>query len=118
MISLVYNIAAPNDNPTYEELRLAMGRAQGRTEQIEYKPGTPGEPNRWDTDSYVLLENFPFGRIESRTSVSLLFRIINPAKIINELGWKPRHVGFVEEIDLHYKAWAAHKAVSKVGQKS
>jgi hypothetical protein len=35
--------------------------------------------------------------------------IINPAKAINELDWKPRHVGFVEEIDIYYKAWAAHK---------
>jgi len=39
-----------------------------------------------------------------------LFSIINPAKAINELGWRPRHVGFVEEIGTYYKAWAAHKA--------
>jgi nucleoside-diphosphate-sugar epimerase len=42
-----------------------------------------------------------------------LFSIINPAKAINELGWKPRHVGFVEEIDTYYKAWAAHKAAQE-----
>lgn len=29
---------------------------------------------------------------------------------MNELGWRPRHVGFVEEIGIYYKAWAAHKA--------
>lgn len=39
--------------------------------------------------------------------------IINPAKAINELGWRPRHVGFVEEIDIHYKAWAAHQAAAE-----
>lgn len=43
----------------------------------------------------------------------VLFSIINPAKAINELGWKPRHVGFVEEIDIYYKSWAAHKAAQE-----
>jgi len=38
------------------------------------------------------------------------FRIINPAKAMNELGWRPRHVGFVEEVDIYYKSWAAHRA--------
>lgn len=38
------------------------------------------------------------------------FSIINPARAINELGWQPRHVGFVAEIGTYYKAWAAHKA--------
>jgi len=42
-----------------------------------------------------------------------LFSIINPAKAINELGWRPRHVGFVEEIGTYYKAWAAHKAAQE-----
>ncbi|CAF1044537.1 unnamed protein product [Rotaria sp. Silwood1] len=83
----LYNIAAPNDNPTYEELRTAMAKAQGRKEKIEYKEADGNVPSRWDTDS-----------------------IINPAKAMNELGWRPRHVGFVEEIDTYYKAWAAHKA--------
>jgi UDP-glucose 4-epimerase len=82
----LYNLAAPNDNPTYEELRIAMAKAQGRTEAFEYKAAEKGVPTRWDTDS-----------------------IINPAKAINELGWRPRHVGFVEEIGTYYKAWAAHK---------
>ncbi|CAF1194877.1 unnamed protein product [Rotaria sp. Silwood1] len=86
----LYNLAAPNDNPTYEELRAAMAKAQGRKEKIEYKEAVPGVPSRWDTDS-----------------------IINPAKAMNELGWRPRHVGFVEEIDTYYKAWAAHKAADK-----
>jgi len=83
----LYNLAAPNDNPTYEELKTAMARAQGRTEKVEYKEADKDVPTRWDTDS-----------------------IINPAKAINELGWKPRHVGYVEEIDTYYKAWAAHKS--------
>jgi len=48
---LVYNLAAPNDNPTYEELRVAMAKAQGRTEKIEYKEADKNVRTRWDTDS-------------------------------------------------------------------
>lgn len=48
---IVYNLAAPNDNPTYEELRIAMAKAQGRTEQIQYKEVEKGVSTRWDTDS-------------------------------------------------------------------
>jgi len=48
---LVYNLAAPNDNPTYEELRAAMAKAQGRKEKIEYKEADKNVPTRWDTDS-------------------------------------------------------------------
>ncbi|CAF2753867.1 unnamed protein product [Rotaria sp. Silwood2] len=89
----LYNLAAPNDNPTYEELRTAMAKAQGRKEKIEYKEADANVPSRWDTDS-----------------------IINPAKAMNELGWRPRHIGFVEEIDTYYKAWAAYKAAQETSK--
>ncbi|CAF1381301.1 unnamed protein product [Rotaria sordida] len=89
----LYNLAAPNDNPTYDELRTAMAKAQGRKEKIEYKEAVGDTPSRWDTDS-----------------------IINPAKAMNELGWRPRHVGFIEEIDTYYKAWAAHKDAQKAAK--
>lgn len=48
---VVYNLAAPNDNPTYEELRIAMAKAQGRTEDIQYKEAEKDVPTRWGTDS-------------------------------------------------------------------
>lgn len=51
VVFLVYNLAAPNDNPTYEELRIAMAKAQGRTEEIQYKEVEKGVSTRWDTDS-------------------------------------------------------------------
>lgn len=47
----MYNLAAPNDNPTYEELRIAMAKAQGRTEDIQYKEAEKDVPTRWGTDS-------------------------------------------------------------------
>jgi len=87
----LYNLAAPNDNPTYEELRTAMAKAQGRTEAVEYKEAEKDVPTRWGTDS-----------------------IINPAKAIDEVGWRPRHVGFVEEIGTYYEAWAANKRTQEV----
>jgi hypothetical protein len=48
-------LAAPNDNPTYEELRSAMAKAQGRKEKIEYKEADKNVPTRWDTDSSVIV---------------------------------------------------------------
>ncbi len=47
-----------------------------------------------------------------------MFSIINPAKAMNELGWRPRHVGFVEEIDTYYKAWAAYKSAQQTTRSS
>ena len=82
----MWNLAAPNDNPTYEELRTNMARVSGQT--VEFKEKTPDDkvPVRWDTDS-----------------------IINPVKAINQLGWRPKHVGFVQEIETYYKSWNAYK---------
>ncbi len=82
----MWNVAAPNDNPTYEELRTNMARVSGQT--LEFKEKTPDDkvPVRWDTDS-----------------------IINPAKAIDQLGWRPKHVGFVQEIETYYKSWNAYK---------
>jgi nucleoside-diphosphate-sugar epimerase len=82
----IWNLASPNDNPTYEEVRTQMARVSGQ--QIEYQEKTnEGKvPARWDTDS-----------------------IINPAKAIDQLGWRPRHVGYVQEIETYYKSWVAYK---------
>ncbi|CAF2039243.1 unnamed protein product [Rotaria magnacalcarata] len=82
----MWNLAAPNDNPTYEEVRSNMARASGQ--QIEYKEASSSDetPPRWDTDS-----------------------IINPSKAIEQLGWRPKHVGYIQEIETYYKSWAAYK---------
>jgi UDP-glucose 4-epimerase len=80
----MWNLAAPNDNPTYEEIRTHMARVSGQ--QVEYKEKTNDDkvPVRWDTDS-----------------------IINPAKAIDQLGWRPKHVGYVQELETYYKSWLA-----------
>ncbi|CAF2405807.1 unnamed protein product [Rotaria sp. Silwood2] len=86
IIGQMWNLAAPNDNPTYEEVRTHMARVSGQ--QVEYKEKTNDDkiPPRWDTDS-----------------------IINPSKAIDQLGWRPKHVGYIQEIETYYKSWAAYK---------
>jgi UDP-glucose 4-epimerase len=91
-----YNLAAPNDNPTYEELRVAIAKQAGwdpKVRKIDYRQlsaeptdGIENEYQRWEADV-----------------------IINPAKAINQLNWKPRHVGFLHEIETYYKSWKSFK---------
>jgi hypothetical protein len=63
-----------------------MARVNGQ--QIEYKEKTNNDqvPVRWDTDS-----------------------IINPAKALDQLGWRPKHIGHIQEIETYYKSWKAYK---------
>ncbi len=57
-------------------------------QQVEYKEKSADDkvPLQWDTDS-----------------------IINPAKAINQLGWRPKHVGCIQEIETYYKSWKVSK---------
>ncbi|CAF1199838.1 unnamed protein product [Didymodactylos carnosus] len=90
----VFNLAAPNDNPTFEEVRLKMAKVNGWTsDKIKYheiNDETEEDLRSWDSDS-----------------------IINPAKAMDQLGWRPRHIGYLHEILLYYKSWEAHKQQSK-----
>lgn len=82
----MWNIAAPNDNPTYEDIRTKMATVSGHTVEYKDQTGNNQVPVRWDTDS-----------------------IINPSKAIDQLGWRPKHVGYLEEIEIYYRSWLAHK---------
>jgi nucleoside-diphosphate-sugar epimerase len=82
----MWNLAAPNDNPTYEEVRTSMARASGQKINYQEKTNDTQLPLRWNTNS-----------------------IINPAKAMDQLGWRPRHVGYIEEIETYYKSWDAYK---------
>lgn len=86
VVGQMWNFAAPNDNPTYEDIRTKMAHVSGQT--VEYQEQNDGNqvPVRWDTDS-----------------------IINPSKAIDQLGWRPKHVGYLEEIEIYYKSWLAYK---------
>jgi len=35
--------------------------------------------------------------------------IVSPAKAMNLLGWQPKHLGYLNEIDVYYKSYMACK---------
>jgi len=89
----VFNIAALGDNPTYKELKLAAARAAGWS-------GSQGD---------VVLKQVP---PENKRELNWEWNvIINPKKAMAHLGWFPRHVGVVEEIDTYFMSWKANQKV-------
>jgi len=80
----LFNISA-QDNPTYEELRMAMAKAAG------WKGGSV----KW-----VEIPSDQTRVLNWETSV-----IINPAKARALLDWVPYHVGFLAELDVYYQSW-------------
>jgi len=82
----LFNITA-QDNPTFEELKLAGARVagwKGSKSDIKYEP-VPADAYRqqnWETNC-----------------------IINPQKAYDLLGWKPQHVGVLNEFELYYASW-------------
>eukprot|EP01113_Clastostelium_recurvatum_P041330 TRINITY_DN6549_c0_g1_i2.p1 TRINITY_DN6549_c0_g1~~TRINITY_DN6549_c0_g1_i2.p1 ORF type:complete len:315 (-),score=61.19 TRINITY_DN6549_c0_g1_i2:108-1025(-) len=82
----LFNIAA-QDNPTYEELKVAGAKAAGwQGGEVKHVPLGKDQERRQNWESNV---------------------IINPQKAYDLLGWRPHHVGVVAEIDLYYAAWKA-----------
>jgi len=86
--SQLFNIAA-NDIPTYEELKIAAATAAGWKGTVTKQIDVPADQPR--------LKN-----LEANV-------IINPQKAFDLLGWRPNHVGVVQEIDLYYLAWKQHR---------
>jgi hypothetical protein len=43
--------------------------------------------------------------------------VCNPRKAIELLGWFPRHVGPVEQMDILYSSWQAHKRDEEILKK-
>jgi len=86
----IFNLAA-QDNPTYEELKIASAHAAGWTgtrDQIVYQevPGHEDRLKNWETNV-----------------------IINPRKATDVLGWQPAHIGVLNEIKTYYNSWKALK---------
>jgi len=80
----LFNISAP-DHPTFEELKLASARAagwQGTKQDIKFVPVEHPRQLNWETNV-----------------------LINPQKAYDLLGWKPSHVGIINEIDIYYNSW-------------
>lgn len=82
----IFNIAAP-DNPTFEDLKVTCARTAGwkGTEIVqEPLPADAFRQKNWETNV-----------------------IINAQKAYDLLGWKPSHIGVLNEVDLYYASWKA-----------
>ncbi|EFC39071.1 hypothetical protein NAEGRDRAFT_82767 [Naegleria gruberi] len=87
----LFNIANPNDYPTYDRVRIEIAKQTG------WKPTTENE-----ADS-LLIEPVPqdnAGLVIFENTV-----MINPRKAIEVLGWEPKHLNFIEKIHLYYQSW-------------
>lgn len=75
-------------HPTTEELLLAAAKVAGATGKPEYRaPASDFEK---------------FGDISCACS---------PLKTMKVLNWTPRHLGFIEEIDLYFKSYKAANGI-------
>lgn len=89
----LFNIGELNA-PTFEELQIACARAGG-----------------WDSNKnkviYKTAEESQ-GKFESSWEGHV---VVNSQKASDLLGWKSRHVGIVEEIDIYYNSWKSSKTL-------
>ncbi|KAL0477160.1 nsdhl [Acrasis kona] len=84
----LYNLALQNDSPRYQDLRVAIAKQVGWDEsknKIVYKKDCDVEP--WEATV-----------------------IINHFKAVDQLGWKPRREGFIENVELYYKSYLAARS--------
>merc|ERR1711974_393589 len=72
----VFNIASPTSSPTWEELNLRAAKLVGFTGTITYEPAG---------------DDFWSQFIDATV-------VLNPKKAIEVLGWRPHHLGLVEEL--------------------
>ncbi|EFC41187.1 predicted protein [Naegleria gruberi] len=87
----LFNIANPNDYPTYDRVRIEIAKQTG------WQPNSENE-----TDS-LLIEPVPqenAGLVVWENTV-----MINPRKAIEVLGWNPKHLNFIEKIHVYYQSW-------------
>lgn len=85
----VFTLSGPT-SPTYEEVVLATAKAAGYTGQIEYG----GEPEPGDFINTVANMNV----------------VVSSRKATDLLGWRPKHLGFLEELDIYVEAWKANNS--------
>jgi len=83
----IYNLAAL-DNPRYEDVRVSAAKATGWNGKIR--------------DEEIPKDGGHLFTIEPTV-------IINPQKAMDQLGWKPNHVGLLAEIETYFQSWKAHK---------
>ncbi|CAF1064601.1 unnamed protein product [Didymodactylos carnosus] len=90
----MFNIAAQGDNPTYEQLRVAMAQQLG-----------------WSNTKNKIIYH-SVDKMDEKDAHQLNWEpdvIINPKKITDQLGWTPKHVGYLHEIEIYYQSWLQSK---------
>jgi len=83
----IYNLA-DRDNPRYEDVRVSIAKAIGWNGKIR--------------DEEIPKDSVDLFVIEPTV-------IINPQKAMDELGWKPNHVGFLAEVETYYQSWKENR---------
>jgi len=83
----LFNLAV-NDNPTYEELRIAMAKSAGWVGKAIWKDVPP--------------DDIGLNTYENTVIVSF-------DKAMNVLGWNPKRWNFLSEVNIYYQAWLAHQ---------
>lgn len=85
----IFNIAEPNNYPTWLEVKYACAKAagwQGKKEDIVSVPLREDQKRQANWEWNVM---------------------INPRKAQCVLGWQPTHIGIVLEADVYYASWKA-----------
>lgn len=77
----VFNIASPTSSPTWEELNQRAAKLVGFAGTITYEPAG---------------DDFWSQFIDATV-------VVNPKKAVDVLGWRPHHLGLVEELPLLYE---------------
>jgi len=85
------------DAPRYEEIRVALAKKKGwddKKYKVVYKPlsTTPGE-DRWLTFEGTV--------------------IVSPHKAMSLLDWQPKHLGYLNELEIYYQSYKAYKEPKK-----
>eukprot|EP01090_Pellita_catalonica_P005780 TRINITY_DN16008_c0_g1_i1.p1 TRINITY_DN16008_c0_g1~~TRINITY_DN16008_c0_g1_i1.p1 ORF type:complete len:294 (-),score=56.76 TRINITY_DN16008_c0_g1_i1:37-918(-) len=74
----------------YEDVRAAMAKAGGYTGELKFIPLDDSDKGGWNEAMFV--------------SVKLRCQ-----KARDVLGWIPKHIGFLDELDIYYNAYLGHK---------
>lgn len=77
---------------TVVELATAAARAAGYRAEIRVLPLADARKTMGDFADALALNQH-----------------VDARKAVRRLGWQPRHGGFLDQVDLHYRAWQAHQ---------
>ncbi|EFC45259.1 predicted protein [Naegleria gruberi] len=92
----VFNVTALNDHPEFGHLRIELAKLTG------WKPSSPHR----EEDS-LQVEPIPQNDLLAEMCENSV--IVNPRKAMEVLGWRPKHLNFLENGQLCYQCWKHSK---------